>query len=84
MEVIAGHLYTALQADTSNPMFWLAVFFVTGLAAMIIIALAVGIVVSLKFKGIRKKAEQAGVQVDLSSGSTGISALDIENQCPRH
>ena len=78
MEVIAGYLYTALQADTSNPMFWLAVFFVTGLAAMILIALAVGIVVSLKFKGIRKKAEQAGVQVDLSSGSTGISALDIE------
>jgi len=46
MEAMAGHLYTASQADTSNPMFWLALFFVTGLAAMIIIALAVGIVVT--------------------------------------
>jgi predicted membrane channel-forming protein YqfA (hemolysin III family) len=78
MEAMAGQLYTVLQADTSNPMFWLAVFFVTGLAAMIIIALAVGIVVSLKFKAIRKKAEQAGVQVDLSSDSTRITAQGIE------
>ena len=78
MEVMAGQLYTVLQADTSNPMFWLAVFFVTGLAAMIIIALAVGIVVSIKYKAIRKKAEQADVQVDLSSGSTRIDAQGIE------
>jgi hypothetical protein len=59
-------------------MFWLAIFFVTGLAAMIIIGLAVAIVVSLKFKAIRKKAEQADVQVDLSSGSTGVNAQGIE------
>lgn len=78
MEVMAGQLYTALQADTSNPMFWLAVFFVTGLAAMVIIALAVSIVVSMKYKAIRKKAEQADVQVDLSSGSAGITAQGIE------
>jgi len=78
MEVIAGHLYTALQADTSNPMFWLAIFFVTGLAMMIILALGIGIVVSMKYKAIRKKAEQADVQVDLGSGSTGIDAQGIE------
>ena len=45
---------------------------------MIIIALGVGVVVSMKYKAIRKKAERADVQVDLSSGSTGIDAQGIE------
>jgi len=78
MEVIAGHLGTILQADTSNPIFWLAIFFVTGLAMMIILALGIGVVVSMKYKAIRKKAEQADVQVDLGSGSTRIDIQGIE------
>jgi len=76
MEVMAVLLYTASQVDTSNPTFWPAVFFSTGVVAMAIIALSIAIVDSIKKGTIRNKIEQMDWQADLSSD---IIEMDVES-----
>jgi hypothetical protein len=76
MEVMAELLYTVSQVDTSNPTFWPALFFSTGLVVMAIIALSLAIVDSLKKGAIRNRIKQMDWQVDLSSD---ITEMDVES-----
>ena len=60
-----------LQIQWENPLLYLAIFFVTGLVAMIVMAFIVQLIISRKRRQVRK----AGV--DLPKDTSGVSMGDI-------
>ncbi len=66
------------QVDISNPLFWLAVFFVSGLGVALLVGIIAGSILTLQGRSIRKRAAEAGVSVKLPRSEGGIDPYDIE------
>ncbi len=66
------------QVDISNPLLWLAIFFVSGLAVALIVGIILGVILSLQGRRIRKRAAEAGVSVELPGSKGGFDPYDIE------
>ena len=60
MIILISQLMIA-QPDPQNPLFWLAIFFVTGLVLMIALGLVTGVLFWRQSKRIRRQAAEAGV-----------------------
>lgn len=66
------------QVNPQNPLFWLAIFFVTGLVLMIALGLITGVLFWRQSKRIRRQAEEAGVPDPIPKSDNGFDPTAIE------
>lgn len=66
------------QPDFRNPLFWLAVFFVTGLVLMVVLGLFTGVLFWRQAKRIRRQAAEAGVPDPIPKSDNGFDLSEIE------
>lgn len=66
------------QPDPQNPLFWLALFFATGLVLMIALGLITGVVFWRQSKRIRRQATEAGVPDPIPKSTVGFDPSEIE------
>ncbi len=66
------------QPDFRNPLFWLAVFFVTGLVLMVVLGLFTGVLFWRQAKRIRRQAAEAGVPDPIPKSDSGFDLSEIE------
>ena len=66
------------QPDPQNPLFWLAIFFATGLILMIALGLITGVLFWRQAKRIRRQAAEAGVPDPIPKSDNGFDPSAIE------
>lgn len=66
------------QPDPQNPLFWLAIFFVTGLVLMTALGLVTGVLFWRQSKRIRRQAAEAGVPDPIPKSDNGFDPTAIE------
>jgi hypothetical protein len=66
------------QPDFQNPLFWLALFFVTGLVLMTALGLITGVLFWRQSKRIRRQAAEAGVPDPIPKSDNGFDPAAIE------
>ncbi|MFX1300980.1 MAG: hypothetical protein ACFFDE_08545, partial [Promethearchaeota archaeon] len=72
------NLMMLAQPDFRNPLFWLAVFFVTGLVLIVALGLITGVIFWRQAKGIRRQAAEAGVPDPIPKSDNGFDPSAIE------
>lgn len=66
------------QPDPQNPLFWLAIFFVTGLVLIIALGIITGVIFWRQAKRIRRQATEAGVPDPIPKSDNGFDPAAIE------
>jgi hypothetical protein len=77
---LAGLLSSTMlaQVDPSNPLFWLAMFFASGIEGALVVGIIAGSILILQGRRIRKQAAEAGVSVTLPKSESSFDPWAIE------